>query len=102
MSLEFWELLSHVVTVFGLLVAILVFLYEQRRERNNEEEEVYQELATNYQARRWASWEDYMVEWCQRRDFRACLPELLRGEDAEFGSHIMSLAARQSQHQPSR
>jgi hypothetical protein len=160
MTLVFWELLSYVVTVFGLPLAILVFLYEQRKERNNEEEEVYQELATNYQdflkvalenpdlrifsaeetpqvtpvqrermiiiytmlvslferaylllhesrmspqqARRWASWEDYMVEWCQRRDFRACLPELLRGEDAEFGSYIMSVAAREGHHQPSR
>src|SRR5262245_37563033 len=124
MSLETWELLSYVVTVFGLPVAILVFLYEQRKERSNEEEEVYEDLATNYQdflkvalenpdlrlfskieipqltaeqrermiiiysmlislferaylllhesrmspeqSRRWASWEDYMAEWCLR------------------------------------
>jgi hypothetical protein len=50
MSLETWELLSYVVTVIGLPLAILVFLYEQRKERDNEEEEVYQLLSDNYQS----------------------------------------------------
>jgi hypothetical protein len=49
MSLETWELLSYIVTVIGLPLAILVFLYEQRKERDNEEEEVYQLLSDNYQ-----------------------------------------------------
>ena len=49
MSLETWELLSYVVTVVGLPLAIVVFLYEQRKERENEEEEVYQLLSDNYQ-----------------------------------------------------
>jgi hypothetical protein len=49
MSLETWELLSYIVTVVGLPLAIIVFLYEQRRERENEEEEVYQLLSDNYQ-----------------------------------------------------
>jgi hypothetical protein len=44
-----WELASYVVTVVGLPLAILVFLYEQRKERDNEEEEVYQLLSDNYQ-----------------------------------------------------
>ncbi|MDB6063214.1 MAG: hypothetical protein JWM78_3317 [Verrucomicrobiaceae bacterium] len=44
-----WELLSFVVTVFGLPLAICVFIYEQRRERDNEEENVYQLLSDNYQ-----------------------------------------------------
>jgi hypothetical protein len=48
-SLETWELLSYVVTVIGLPMAIAVFLYEQRKERENEEEEVYQLLSDNYQ-----------------------------------------------------
>jgi hypothetical protein len=47
-SLETWELLSYVVTVVGLPLAILVFLYEQRKERENEEEEVYQLLSDAY------------------------------------------------------
>jgi hypothetical protein len=49
MTLETWELLSYVVTVIGLPLAIAVFLYEQRKERENEEEEVYQLLSDNYQ-----------------------------------------------------
>lgn len=48
MGIETWELLSYIVTVIGLPLAILVFLYEQRKERNNEEEEVYQLLSDNY------------------------------------------------------
>ena len=49
MSLETWELLSYVVTAIGLPLAIAVFLYEQKKERDNEEEEVYQLLSDNYQ-----------------------------------------------------
>ena len=151
MSLETWELLSYVVTVVGLPLAIGVFLYEQRRERENEEEEVYQLLSDNYQdflkvaldnpdlklfsagaaeslnaeqrerqliifnmlmslferaylllheddmtqkqARRWHSWEDYMLEWCRRPDFRASLPLLLRGEDPGFVRYLQNVAA---------
>jgi hypothetical protein len=48
-ALETWELLSYVVTVVGLPLAIAVFVFEQRKERNNEEEEVYQLLSDNYQ-----------------------------------------------------
>ena len=49
MSIEIWELLSYIVTVIGLPLAILVFLFEQHKERENEEEEVYQLLSDNYQ-----------------------------------------------------
>ena len=49
MALEHWELLSYIVTVFGLPLAIYVFLYEQRKERNNEDEAVYMQLSDNYQ-----------------------------------------------------
>ncbi|NOT81758.1 MAG: hypothetical protein HOP01_03400, partial [Gallionella sp.] len=48
-TLENWELASYIVTVIGLPMAIGVFIYEQRRERDNEEEEVYQLLSDNYQ-----------------------------------------------------
>ena len=48
-ALEIWELLSYVVTVIGLPLAIAVFIFEQRKERDNEEEEVYQLLSDNYQ-----------------------------------------------------
>jgi hypothetical protein len=150
-DLETWELASYVVTVVGLPLAIAVFLYEQRKERENEEEEVYQLLSDNYQeflrialdnpdlrlfsagataslsdeqrerqfiifnmlislferaylllheddmapkqARRWNSWEDYMLEWCRRPEFRASLPRLLRGEDPSFVRYVERLAA---------
>lgn len=146
-----WELMSYVVTVIGLPLAICVFLFEQRKERENEEEEVYQLLSDNYQdflkvaldnpdlrlfsaasgaalsaeqkerqfiiftmlmslferaylllyqddmspkqARRWNSWEDYMLEWCRRPDFRASLPRLLHGEDPNFVRYVERLAA---------
>lgn len=158
MSRDTWELLSYVVTVIGLPMAILVFIYEQRRERQNEEEEIYQRLSDEYtkfmrllmensdlrlfargeaaehgealtaeqQERKWAlfnilvalfersyilvyeermspqtrrlwqSWEDYMREWCRRPDFRALLPELLRGEDPEFVATISAIAAQEA------
>ena len=47
--LETWELLSYVVTVVGLPMAILVYLLEQRQERLNDEDDVYERLSRNYQ-----------------------------------------------------
>lgn len=47
-SMEFWELASYVVTVVGLPLAIIVFLIEQKKERQNEEEEIYQRLSDEY------------------------------------------------------
>jgi hypothetical protein len=44
------------------------------------------------QRRRWASWEDYMREWCRREDFVALLPQLLRGEDPDFAEYIKGIA----------
>lgn len=149
--LETAELASYLVTVIGLPLAILVFVHEQRKERLNEEEEIYQQLSDEYmdflrlvlehadlqltrkqfdasllnaeqqerktvlfgilislferayllvyednmpkQTRRlWQSWEDYMREWCVRDDFRAALPELLRGEDPDFSRYIEGIA----------
>lgn len=148
---ETFELLSYVVTVIGLPLAIFVFIFEQRKERDNEEEEIFQRLSDEYReflklvldnsdlqllrreggtaaltpeqkerrfaifgilislferayllvyeermdkkARRlWQSWEDYMLEWLRRTDFRAALPELLGGEDPEFTDYIRKLA----------
>ena len=43
-----WELASFIVTVIGLPTAIAIFIYEQRRERRNEEDEVYQLLSNAY------------------------------------------------------
>ena len=145
-----WELTSYIVTVFGLPLGIFAFVWQQRKERENEEEAVYQLLSDAYtdflklamqnadlklrsqsvindlteeqrertqvmfeilislferayllayekemsgkQLRRWASWDDYMREWCQRDDFRLTLPRLLQGEDADFANYIQNIA----------
>lgn len=47
-TLEWWELASYVITVFGLPYAIILFWWEQKRERQNEEEEIYQRLSDEY------------------------------------------------------
>lgn len=46
--LQKWELASYVITVIGFPFAIVVFMWEQRRERQNEEEEIYQRLSDEY------------------------------------------------------
>jgi hypothetical protein len=45
---EAWEIASYIVTTLGLPVAILFFAWEQRKERDNEEEEQYQLLSDAY------------------------------------------------------
>jgi hypothetical protein len=54
---------------------------------------LYEDDMTPKQARRWHSWEDYMLEWCGRPDFRGSLPRLLRGEDPGFVRYLERLAA---------
>lgn len=46
--LQIGELLSHLVTILGLPFAIFLFAFQQRKERENEEEEIYELLATSY------------------------------------------------------
>lgn len=48
LELETWELLSYVVTVIGLPFAIGVFWLEQRKERQNEREEIFLKLLDEY------------------------------------------------------
>lgn len=45
---EWWEIASYVVTVVGLPLAILVFAFDRRRERQNDDDEIYQKLSTEY------------------------------------------------------
>jgi hypothetical protein len=47
---RFVELASYLVTVVGLPFAVWVFVAQQRKERENEEEEAYQRLADAYSA----------------------------------------------------
>lgn len=46
--IDIWQLAANVVTVFGLPLAIYTFMLEQRKERDNEDEEVYQLLSDAY------------------------------------------------------
>lgn len=150
-ALETWELWSYIVTVVGLPFAILVFLWEQRKERLADEEELHERLSAAYtdflklvldnadlgllrrqpaetaltpeqeerrfalfgilisifeqayvmvyeddmsrqRLRLWRNWADYIEDWCVRADFRAALPELLRGEDEDFAAYMRRTA----------
>jgi len=46
--LETMELASYFVTVVGLPMAVLIFVWEQRKERQNEDEEIFQRLSDEY------------------------------------------------------
>lgn len=46
--MQAWELASYVVTTLGLPLAVAIFIYQQRRERDNEDEEAYQMLSDAY------------------------------------------------------
>jgi len=48
MSTALWELLSYIVTVIALPVAVSFFILEQRKERANEEEAIWQQLSDAY------------------------------------------------------
>jgi hypothetical protein len=47
-TLEWFELASYVVTIIALPFAIVIFVLEQRKERQNEEEEIFQRLSDEY------------------------------------------------------
>ncbi len=48
MTIETWEMLSYIMTVLGLPLALVFFLYEKRKERYAEEEEVYEAISQTY------------------------------------------------------
>lgn len=48
MTLTTWELLSYIVTVVALPFAIGVFLFEQRKAHENEEEATWQQISDAY------------------------------------------------------
>lgn len=48
LTLEFWQLLGNIVTVFGLPLAIYVFAYQRRRDRESAEEAVFVSLSDAY------------------------------------------------------
>lgn len=46
--LEWMELLSYVATVIGIPMAIVIFVYQEKKERQNEQEEIYDKLMGHY------------------------------------------------------
>jgi hypothetical protein len=46
--LETMEMLSYAVTIVGLPLAIITFVWQQRKERQNEQEEIFQRLSDEY------------------------------------------------------
>ena len=77
--------------IFGILVALFEHAYIL----------VYEEKMDKQRRRLWRSWEDYMREWCKRKDFCEALPELLVGEDPDFARHILQLAGTDGFSRPS-
>lgn len=75
---------ERMVIIFSMLISLFERAYLLLYEDNLKPKEL----------RRWRSWEDYMIEWCRRKDFRASLPALLVGEDPDFVEYIKQLAAR--------
>ena len=71
--------------LFGILIALFERAYLL----------VFEDHMPKQTRRLWQSWEDYMREWCALADFRAALPELLRGEDEDFCAHIRRIAAEE-------
>ena len=47
-TLEFFESLSYAATIFGIPFAILVFMHEQKKERQAQQEEIYDKLMDHY------------------------------------------------------
>lgn len=46
--LEFMEFLSYVATVVGIPLALMTFIYQEKKERQNEQEEIYDKLMGHY------------------------------------------------------
>ncbi len=136
--LELMELLSYVATVIGIPLAIMTFITQERKERQAEQEEIYDKLMDHYAeiqeklfeypeldqhdtpptdqeayrrqrilyemlvslferafillygetdpayTRMWNSWLDYIDSWASRPNFRALLPDMMKGEDPDF------------------
>ena len=57
---------------------------------------LYEDTMSPKQARRWNSWDDYMHEWCRRKDFCAVLDRLLHGEDEDFARHVRRIATAEA------
>lgn len=144
--LEWMEFFSYVATIVGIPLATFIFVIQEKKERQNEQEEIYDKLMGHYTdiqnklfehpeldihdkplenpedsrrqyilyemvislfersfilleyekdpeyQRMWNSWVDYIRQWLKYNNFRAALPQLMEGEDAEFVSYMSKLS----------
>ena len=145
-TLEFFEFMSYIATIIGIPAAVATFIYQERKERQNEQEEIYDKLMEHYTTiqnklfehpeldlhtqpsqdpetarrqyilyemlislfersfillasekdpayqRMWNSWVDYILQWLEKPNFIAALPELTKGEDPDFVPYIAKLS----------
>ncbi len=144
--LEWMEFFSYVATIVGIPLATFIFVIQEKKERQNEQEEIYDKLMGHYTdiqnklfehpeldihdkplenpedsrrqyilyemvislfersfilleyekdpeyQRMWNSWVDYIRQWLKYNNFRAALPQLMEGEDAEFVNYMSKLS----------
>lgn len=144
--LEWMEFFSYVATIVGIPLATFIFVVQEKKERQNEQEEIYDKLMGHYTdiqnklfehpeldihdkplenpedsrrqyilyemvislfersfilleyekdpeyQRMWNSWVDYIRQWLKYNNFRAALPQLMEGEDAEFVTYMSKLS----------
>ena len=65
----------------------LVVLFERSFLRLQDKEgEDYQEM--------WASWEDFIMDWLEKPNFRAALPKLMRRENPRFVDYIQKIVGK--------
>ena len=77
---DMWELASFVVTALGLPLAIAFFVWGERKERDNEEEEAYQLLSDAYN--------DFLKVVLQNADLRLRTNEPLPNPTPEQNERI--------------
>ncbi len=81
MSRDAWEFASFVVTALGLPFAIGFFIWGERKERDNEEEEAYQVLSNAYN--------DFLKVVLQNADLRLRTNEPLANPTPEQNERIL-------------
>ncbi len=78
---EFWELASYIVTALALPFAVGFFIWEQRKERDNEEEAAYQLLSDAYN--------DFLVVVLDNADLRLRTNERLDNPTPEQNERVL-------------
>lgn len=77
------EIMTQIVSIVGLPLAIFIFIYEQRKERQNEEEEIYQMLSDSYV--------DFLKLALDHPDLRLQSPQATSGLNEEQTERMLSM-----------